>query len=116
MHKGANGLGSLKLPFVVDNKEPANTKKIRVHFAVTRIFTFTAFIFANVSKKLPHSIDKTEKLCYNASREGVVSAFGVASQHPGRFGLACFQLRDSCMQRNHTWSLFLCSDPSMALP
>ena len=30
--------------------------------------------------------------------EGVVCAVGVASQHPGLSGLACFKLRDSCMR------------------
>lgn len=35
------------------------------------------------------------------TRGGVAGVYGAASQHPGRFGLACFHLRDSCMAKRY---------------
>ena len=61
------------------------------------------------------SLDKTRNIWYNRPREGVVSAHSVASQHPGRFGLACFKLRDSCMVAIHG-VVFPAPIPSMATP
>ena len=60
-------------------------------------------------------IDKISNTWYNRFREGVVSAFGVASQHPGlSVWLALICETHVCGQP--TWSLFLYSVPSAVVP
>ena len=55
-------------------------------------------------------IDKICRLCYFYDNEGVVSAMMRNKSTSWPFGLACFNLRDSCMFLTIHGVLFFCSD------